>query len=99
MIMTCVGAIRRRKNQTAVVTVYHDDRTDHTGRHTPGSLMYILQCVVLICKLDAKCLCKAVAEVVAGTGLQCLAVMHQGLDGIGCLCTCKFLLVGLAVRG
>ena len=51
--MTCVGAILRRKYKTAVVTVYHDDRTDHTGRHTPGSLMYILKCIVLICKLYA----------------------------------------------
>ena len=41
--MTCVGAILRRQNQTAVIAVYHDDRTDQTGRHTPGRLMYILQ--------------------------------------------------------
>ena len=30
-----------RQNQTAVVTVNHDNRTDKTGGHTPGSLMYI----------------------------------------------------------
>ena len=45
----------RRQDQTAVVAVYHDDRTDHTGCHTPGGLVYIFQCVVFICILDAEC--------------------------------------------
>ena len=85
----------RRKYKSAVVTVYHNDRTDHTGRHTPGSLMYILQGIILICKLYAISLCKAVAEVVARTGLQRFSVMHQRLDRIGCLCTGKFFLVCL----
>ena len=31
----------------------------------------------------------------AGTGLQCLAVMHQRFYRIGCNCTCEFLLLGL----
>ena len=30
-----------------------------------------------------KALGEAVAEVVAGTGLQCLAIVHQSLDGVG----------------
>ena len=31
-----------RNYQTFVVTVYHDQCTDQTGRHTPGSLIYML---------------------------------------------------------
>ena len=31
----------------------------------------------------------------AGTGLQCLAIMHQRFYRIGCNCTCEFLLLGL----
>ena len=85
----------RRQHQTVVIAVYHDDRTDHTGGHTPGGLMNILQGVVLCCILDAKCLCKAVTKIMAGSGLQCFSVMHQGLDGVGSLCACKFLFISL----
>ena len=42
--------------------------------------MHILQRIILICKLNAEGLCKAVTEVVARTGLQRLAVMHQRLQ-------------------
>lgn len=34
-------------------------------------------------------------EVVRGTGLQSLTVVHHGLDGVGVLCTGKALLLGL----
>ena len=57
--------------------------------------MNILQGVVLCCILNAKCLCKAVTEVMAGSGLQCFSVVHQGLNGIGSLRACKFLFIGL----
>ena len=86
----------RRKHQSAVVAVYHDDRSDHTGRHTPGSLMNVFQLVIFVCKLNAECLCKSIAKIVAGTGLQCFSVMHQGLDRVCRLCTGKFLFVCLA---
>ena len=86
----------RRQNQSAVIAVNHDDSSNQTGSHTPGCLMYILQGVVFCCILNVKCLCEAIAEVVAGTGLQRLAVMHQRLDGIGCLRACELLLIGLA---
>ena len=29
----------------------------------------------------------------AGTGLQCLAIVHQRLDGVSSLCACEFLFV------
>ena len=57
--------------------------------------MNILQGVVLCCILNAKCLCETIAKVVAGTRLQCFSVMHQGLDGVGSLCACEFLFIGL----
>ena len=57
--------------------------------------MHILKLIVLVCVLDSECSCKSIAEVVAGSGLKCFSVMHQGLDGVGCLCTCEFLFVCL----
>ena len=85
----------RRQNQTLVITVRHDDRADDTGRNAPGGLIHILQGVVLIGVLHAECACKAVTEVVRGTGLQSLAVVHHSLDGVGILCTGEALLLGL----
>ena len=58
--------------------------------------MNVFQFVIFVCKLNAECLCKSIAEIVAGTGLQCFSVMHQRLYCIGSLCTCKFLFVCLA---
>ena len=52
--------------------------------------MHIFQLIILICKLNTEGFCKAVAEVVARTGLQCLAIMHQRFNCIGCFCTRKF---------
>ena len=43
-----------------------------------------------------KRLCKAVAKIVAGTGLQSLAVVHHGLNGVSGLRTGEFFLIGLA---
>ena len=60
----------RRQHQTGIITMNHDDRTDQTGSHTPGSLMYILQLIIFIRKLNAKCTCKSITEVMAGTWLQ-----------------------------
>ena len=89
------GRYLRRQNQTVVVTVYHDHRTDETGSHTPAGLMNIFQSIVLIRVLYTEGLSEAVTEVVAGSGLQRLTVMHQSLDGIGRNGTGKFLLLGL----
>ena len=58
--------------------------------------MNIFQFVVFGCVLDVKCSRKTVTEVMAGTGLQCLSVMHQSFDGIGCNGAGKFLLIGFA---
>ena len=58
--------------------------------------MYILKLIIFIGILDTERFCESVAEVMAGTGLQCLSVMHQRLNRIGSLRTCKLLLLGLA---
>ena len=57
--------------------------------------MHVAELIVLIGELHAEGSREAVAEVVAGTGLQCLAVMHQRFNGIGRFRAGKFLLIGL----
>lgn len=47
--------------------------------------------VILVCISDIECFGKSVTEVVTRTGLQCLSIMHQCLDRICCLCSCKLL--------
>ena len=73
----------------------HDQGADHTCGHAPGGLVHILKGIILIRELDVKRLCKTIPKVVAGPGLKGLAVMHQGLNGIGRLCAREFLLVRL----
>ena len=75
--------------------MYHDEGTDHTGGHTPGSLIYRLQLVVLIEELYVEGLREVRTEVVGGRALKCLTIMHEGLDGIGSYGTGKLLLLGL----
>ena len=58
--------------------------------------MYILKLIIFIGILDTERFCESVAKVVAGTGLQCLSVMHQRLNRIGSLRARKLLLLGLA---
>ena len=89
------GSDLRRQYQTLVVAVGHDDRTDQTSGYAPRSLIHVLEGVVLVGELHVECACKAVTEVMRRTGLQCLAVVHHCLDGVGILCTCETLLVGL----
>ena len=47
--------------------------------------------VILVCISNIECFGESVTEVVARTGLQCLSIMHQCLDRICCLCSCKLL--------
>ncbi|KLU68121.1 MAG: hypothetical protein RHS_6056 [Robinsoniella sp. RHS] len=56
-----------REYQTAVVSMHHDDRSDHTGCHSPGCLMNIFQSIILICKLNTESFCKSVTEIMAGS--------------------------------
>ena len=56
--------------------MYHNDRSDQTGRHTPGGLMHIFQFIIFIRILDTESLCEAVTEIVAGAGLEGFSIMH-----------------------
>ena len=85
----------RRQFQSAVISVYHDDRADHTGRHPPGSLVAVFRFIVLTYILDLKRTCEPVSEVMAGSALQGFAVMHQRFDRIGCDGACKLLFIRL----
>ena len=76
--------------------MYHDQRADNSGGKSPGCLERVFELVISVSELDAVCLREVIAEVVAGTGLQSSAVVHERFDGIGCDRACEFLLVGLA---
>ena len=81
----------RRQYQTVIITVRHDNCTNQTGRNPPAGLMRILQGVILIGKLNIKCLREAIAKIMRCTSLQRLSIMHQSFDGIGCNCTGEFI--------
>ncbi len=76
--------------------MHHDDGADHSRGHAPAGLVRIDKLVFLVRVLDAEGAREAVAEVVARAGLQRLAVVHEGLDGVGRLSAGKFFLVGLS---
>ena len=85
----------RRQNQAVVVAVGHDDAADQTGGNTPRSLVRGLRFVLTVLELDFKGFGKVVAEVVGGTCLQALAVVHHRFDGVSSLCAGKLFRVGL----
>ena len=88
-----------RQHQAVVVAVGHDDAADEPGGHAPGSLEGVGFLVVLVGELNAKGSGKAVAEIVGGTGLQSLPVVHHALDGVGRLRAVELLLLGLLTPG
>ena len=58
----------------------HDHAADHAGRNTPaGGVAQLLGAFAILIP-DARCLGEIGAEIVAGAGLQCLAILHHGLD-------------------
>ena len=89
------GRHARREHQTVVVAVGHDEAAYHAGGHAPAGLKRGLQLVLPVGEGDAEGLGEAVAEVVAGAGLQRLVVVHHALDGVGVLRAGELLLVGL----
>ena len=72
-------------------------RNKEALRNAPGDLKIIgiLEFIIFVQILDLKCSCKTFAEVVAGAALQGLAVVHQCLDGVGCLGAGELFLIGL----
>ena len=84
-----------RQHKAAVVAVGHDETADDARGHAPRGLKRVGELVFLIRKGDVKCLGKAVAEVVAGAGLERLVVVHHALDGIGVLGAGELFFLGL----
>ena len=89
------GCYLGRQDQTVIVAVCHDDGTDHTGGNAPRGLVRILDGVVACGVGNAERSCKAVTEVVGGTALQRITVVHHGLNGIGSHSTRELFLLGL----
>ena len=77
------GSDRRRKNKTVVVAVGHDDCADKSCCHAPGGLVRIFKLVFAALILNAESLCKAVAEVMRGSGLESLSIVHERFNRIG----------------
>ena len=84
-----------RQHQTVIIAVGHDDGADDAGGHAPAGLVGVLQGIAAVGELDIEGAGEAVPEVVGGTALQTLAIVHHGLDGIGLLGTREFFLIGL----
>ena len=90
------GGHRRGQHQAVVVGMGHDAGADEAGSGAPAGLEGVLQLVVPAGKGHVIGPGELVAEIVAGAGLQGLAVLHHSLDGIGGLGPGELLLVGLA---
>ena len=84
------------QHQTVVVGMGHDAGADEAGGGAPGGLEGILELIVPAGESDIVGPGELVAEIMAGAGLQGLAVLHHGLDGIGSLGAGELLLVGLS---
>ena len=84
-----------RQNKAVIVAVGHDDTADNAGGHAPGGLEGVLLLVVLVGEGDVELPGKAIAEEVAGAGLEGLLVVHHALDGVGIHRAGELLLVGL----
>ena len=74
----------------------HNDGTDQTRGYAPRSLMRISKLVVFGGKLNIECLCKAIPKVVGSTCLQCLSIVHQCFNGIGCNSAGKLIAFGFS---
>ena len=90
------GCYCGRKNKSVVVAVGHDNCADKTGGHAPRSLVRIYLLIVLVGEHDIECLCKTVTEIVGGSCLESLAVVHKSLYCVGCNSACKLIALGLS---
>ena len=78
------GSYGGRKHQPVVVAVSHDDGAYQPRGDSPGGLVRRSYFILPVGKAYVKRPCKAVPEVVGGSCLERLAVMHKRLYGIGC---------------
>src|SRR5579875_2363779 len=84
-----------RQDQTRLIAMDHDDTPDHARAEAPtgGSAIFALS--IGIQKLNIEASGEIVTQVMAGSGLQCLAVTHQRLDRIGAQRTRELLVFAL----
>ena len=85
-----------RENQSVIVPMGHNNRTDHACSRAPGSLERILEGVVTSRKGDIICTGEFIAEVMRCGTLKSFVVFHQALYRVGCFCTGKFFLLGFS---
>ena len=74
---------RRRQAQSIVVAVRHDHAADQPRRHAPARRVAIGELSLRVLELDVLRFGKVRAEIMRGAGLQRLAVLHHGFDGVG----------------
>ena len=69
----------RWQPEAHVITVNHDDSTNHAGAHAKARLVHKLAHACLIQELSAKCLCKVGPQIVCGTCLNTSRSDRQAL--------------------
>ncbi|MPM68296.1 hypothetical protein SDC9_115227 [bioreactor metagenome] len=73
----------RRHHQPSVISMHHYDATYQSGGYAPGGAPAVFSYPVLIKELYIKHLCKILPQIMRGSCLQSLAVMHHSFHGIG----------------
>ena len=84
----------RRQAKSALIAVRHNDSAYHAGGSTPRGLVRILVRAVLVEELYIERFGEVSAEVVRGTRLQTLAVVHHRFHRVGRLSAREFFLFG-----
>ena len=71
------------QHKAVVVGVRHDHGADKPGRHAPRRRPTILLLAAGTREFDLLSLCEILAKKMRCACLECLAVLHHGLDGVG----------------
>ncbi len=90
-----IGARRGGRTRPSSSRVGHDEAADQAGADAPRGLPDVLDLARLGLELDVEGLAEVLAEIVAGAGLQGLAVLHHRLDAEGLERARELLVVGL----
>ena len=80
-----------RKDEAVVVGVGHNERAHQTGGNAPRGCPYVFLLVLGTGEGDIECLGEVLTQEVAGTRLECLAVLHHGFNGEGIDGACETL--------
>jgi len=78
------------KYKTFIITMYHNNSTNHSCRYTPRSLMWIMRLIVPTLESNVKLLCKAITKVMRCTTLKCNTVVHHWFNSVCFFSTGKF---------